>query len=152
MKATRYATTAARILLGLLFTVFGLNFFLHFLPNPPMQAGPALDFAGALMASGYVMTLVKTTEVVAGVALLSNRFVPLALALLAPVVVGIVGFHAVLAPATGAAAYVTLVLEVALAYAYRGAFAPMLRMQVEPAAATGEAADVRVAREAHAHG
>lgn len=151
MKATRYATAAARILLGLVFTVFGLNFFLHFLPNPPMHAGPALDFAGALMASGYVMTLVKTTEVVAGLALLTNRFVPLALALLAPVVVGVVGFHAALAPASGGAAYLVLVLEIALAYAYRAAFAPMLRMHVEPAAVRSEPSEVRVGARLPAH-
>ncbi|HEX5661219.1 MAG TPA: DoxX family protein [Polyangiales bacterium] len=131
MKALRHAPTAARILLGLAFTVFGANFFLHFIPQPPMAPGPAVDLAMAL-SSSYVMALVKTFEVIAGLMLLSNRFVPLALALLAPIVVGIVGFHLTLAPATGGAGYLVLALELYLAWAYREAFKPMLQAHVEP--------------------
>lgn len=132
MKALHHAPTAARILLGLVFSVFGANFFLHFLPTPPMEPGPAANFALALFSS-YVMVVVKVTEIAAGLLLLSNRFVPLALALLAPVVVGIVGFHLTFAPVSGALAYLSFALELYLAYAYRAAFAPMLRAQVTPA-------------------
>lgn len=132
MKALRYAPTAARILLGLVFTVLGANFFVHFLPQPPMEPGPAVDLAMAFMNS-FVMTTVKVVEVVAGIALLSNRFVPLALALLAPVVVGINGFHLTLAPDNGGPGYLVLALELYLAWAYRDAFKPMLQAQVEPA-------------------
>lgn len=138
MRTLRHAPAAARILLGVVFTVFGANFFLHFLPQPPMPPGPALDFLGALGASGFVMTLVKVTEIAAGLMLLANRFVPLALALLAPVVVGIVGFHLALAPASGGPAYLTLALELYLAYAYRAAFAPMLQARVAPAEPSAE--------------
>ena len=90
--------TAARLFLGLVFTVFGLNFFLHFLPMPapPPQAGA---FEGALFASGYLFPLLKVTEVVTGLLLLGGLLVPLALALLAPVIVNIVAFHLFLAPA-----------------------------------------------------
>ncbi len=71
-------THAARILLGLIFFVFGLNGFFHFLPQPPMS-GPPADFAGALVATGYMFPLLKGTEVLAyGVLLLSGRLVPLA--------------------------------------------------------------------------
>src|SRR6188768_3359686 len=84
--------SAARILLGLVFFVFGLNGFLHFLPQPPMS-GPPADFIGALFVSGYMFPLIKGTEVIASILLLTNRFVPLALAVLAPVVVNIVAFH-----------------------------------------------------------
>ena len=87
---------AARILLGLIFFVFGLNFFLHFIPTPPMS-GPPGAFAGAMIATGYLFVLVKVTEVVSGAMLLVGRYVPLALAVLAPVV-NIVAFHAFLAP------------------------------------------------------
>jgi hypothetical protein len=127
----RHAPTAARYLLGLIFFVFGLNFFLNFLPQPPMTAA-AGAFAGALMASGYVMPIVKAIEVIAGALLLGNRFVPLALALLAPIVVGINGFHVALAPAAGGAAYLALALELFLAWSYRHAFAPMLAARVQP--------------------
>lgn len=131
MKTAHYASATARYLLGLIFTVFGANFFLHFLPQPPMS-GPPADFATALFQSGYVMQTVKVVEIGAGLLLLSNRFVPLALALLAPIVVGIVGFHLSLAPATGAVAYLTLILELFLAYVYRAAYAPLFVAQHAP--------------------
>lgn len=131
MKALHYVTLISRYLLGLIFAVFGANFFLHFLPQPPLE-GPAGDFATALFQSGYVMHTVKVVEVVGGLLLLSNMFVPLALVLLAPIVVGIVGFHLSLAPAAGGAAYLALVLELLLAYAYRDAFAPLFKARVEP--------------------
>jgi uncharacterized membrane protein YphA (DoxX/SURF4 family) len=129
----------ARIALGLAFTVFGLNFFVSFLPQPstPPPAA-AMTFIGALMGSGYLMTIVKVIEVAAGILLLTNRFVPLALTLLAPVVVNIVAFHAFLAPEGIPLVAVILVLEIYLAWAYRAAFAPMLRARVAPTAAPAD--------------
>ncbi len=123
--------TVARILLGLPFFVFGLNGFLHFIPQPPMP-GPAGAFAGALFASGYMFPLLKGTEVVASLLLLSNRFVPLALALLAPVLVNIVAFHGFLAPSGLALPIILLALELYLARAYRDAFSPMLQARTQP--------------------
>ena len=125
--------TIARLGLGLAFLVFGLNGFLQFLPQPPMSGAPA-DFLGALFVTGYMFPLIKGTEVLAGALLLSNRFVPLALTLLAPILVNIVAFHALLAGGGLGLPLVLLALEVALAYFYRDAFAPMLRARVEPAA------------------
>ncbi|HEY3255407.1 MAG TPA: DoxX family protein [Polyangiaceae bacterium] len=121
----------ARVVLGLAFFVFGLNGFLHFLPQPPMS-GPPANFAGALFATGYMFPLIKGTEVAASVLLLSNRYVPLALAVLAPVLVNIVAFHAFLAPAGLALPLVLLGLELYLARSFRDAFAPMLHARTEP--------------------
>jgi hypothetical protein len=109
-----------------------LNGFFHFLPQPPAPAA-AMSFAGALIATGYMFPLIKGTEVIAGVLLLANRNVPLALTLLAPVLVNIVAFHAFLAPAGLALPIVLLACEIYLAWSYRDAFAPMLRAHVEPA-------------------
>lgn len=120
--------TAARLFLGLVFTVFGLNFFLHFLPTPP-QPPRALAFAGALFGSGYLFPLLKSVEVVTGLLLLSGLFVPLALALLAPVVVNIVAFHLFLAPAGLPIPLAVLAAEIYLAWTYRAAFAPMLHLR-----------------------
>ncbi len=117
---------AARLVLGLVFFVFGLNGFLHFLPQPPMT-GPAGAFAGALAASGYLFPLLKGTEVLAGTLLLSGFFVPLALTLLAPVIVNIAAFHFFLAPGNYAVVGLILVSEIFLAWTQRAAFAPMLR-------------------------
>jgi hypothetical protein len=126
MNISQKLPAAARVVLGLAFFVFGLNGFLHFLPQPPMS-GPPANFAGALFATGYMFPLIKGTEVAASLLLLSNRFVPLALALLAPLLVNIVAFHAFLAPAGLALPLVLLVLELYLARSYRDAFAPMLQ-------------------------
>jgi hypothetical protein len=91
------------------------------------MSGPPANFAGALLATGYMFPLIKGTEVVAGLLLLANRFVPLALALLAPVLVNIVAFHGFLAPAGLALPVVLLVLELYLARSYWDAFSPMLQ-------------------------
>jgi uncharacterized membrane protein YphA (DoxX/SURF4 family) len=131
------AIHSARILLGLIFAVFGLNGFLHFLPQPPMS-GPPAHFAMALVATGYMFPLIKGTEVIAGALLLSGRLVPLALTLLAPVIVNIVAFHAFLAPAGLGIPLLVVALEVFLARSYRSAFRPMLRVRVEPDASAEE--------------
>jgi uncharacterized membrane protein YphA (DoxX/SURF4 family) len=130
-------TLAARILLGLIFLVFGANGFFHFIPQPPMS-GPPAEFAGALMATGYMFPLIKGTEVVAGLLLLSGRLVPLALTLLAPVVVNIVAFHLFLAPAGLALPIVIVVLGVFLAWSYRSAFAGVLNVRAVPDGADEE--------------
>jgi uncharacterized membrane protein YphA (DoxX/SURF4 family) len=121
----------ARILLGLVFFVFGLNFFLHFLPQPPMPA-PAGAFAGAMFATGYLFVLLKVIEVTCGLLLLVGRFVPLALTLLAPIIVNILFFHAFLAPAGLPIPILVLALELFLAWSFRDVFRPMLAARATP--------------------
>lgn len=133
----KWGPRVARVVLGLPFFVIGLNHFLNFLPPQPPPPKEALPFVEGLMAAGYLMPLVKFIEVAAGLALLSNRFVPLALTLLAPILINIAGFHFVLAPSY-AMPIVFLVLELYLAWSYRAAFAPMLRARVAPAASAEE--------------
>jgi putative oxidoreductase len=124
-------TLAARIVLGLIFLVFGLNGFFHFLPQPPIS-GPPADFFGALLATGYLFPLLKGTEVITGTLLLSGRLVPLALTVLAPVVVNIVGFHLFLAPSGLPLALVVVALGVFLAWSYRSAFSGVLNVNAAP--------------------
>lgn len=130
---SRYFVAAARILMGLTFVVFGLNGFLHFMPEPTtgMPEG-AKEFIGALMKTGYMFPMIMGTQLLVGVLLLLNRFVPLALALLAPVVVNIVAFHLFLAPSGLVIALVVLVLELYLAWAYRKSYCPMLAARTTP--------------------
>ena len=130
-KLSLYLPMIVRVLLGLIFFVFGLNGFLNFLPQPPGLPEGALAFLGALAATGYMFPVVKGVEVIAGALLLTNRFVPLALALLAPVIVNIVLFHTLLTPPSPIAAFV-LIAEVYLAWVYRQAYAPMLQARVDP--------------------
>jgi putative oxidoreductase len=91
------ASLIARLLLGLIFLVFGLNGFLNFIPMPP-PTGVAAQFFGAIFASHY-WVVIFAVQVIGGLLLLSNRFVPLALVLLGPVIVNIFFFHALMAPA-----------------------------------------------------
>jgi uncharacterized membrane protein YphA (DoxX/SURF4 family) len=130
---TRYASAVVRILLGLMFLVFGLNGFLNFMPAPKDMPQDIMTVSSALMKGGY-MTVVAGAEVLIAVMLLLNRFVPLALALLAPIIVGIITFHIFLAPATIGPGIVVLLMELYLAWVYRGAFRPMLRMRTTPGA------------------
>lgn len=139
-------TPIARILLGLVFVVFSVNYlFYTFLPAPKDMPQAAGMFAGALVVSHY-MGFIKVIELVAGLALLANRFTTLALALLAPIIVGIVFFHAALEPAGLPIALLALALEVFLAWAYRDAFKPMLHARVAPSGAAAlRERDARVA-------
>ena len=84
----KIAAMIARLLLGLIFLVFGLNKFFPFIPQGPMPPGVAGQFMGALFASHYIMA-VGAFEAVGGVLLLLNRYVALGLCLLAPVIVNI---------------------------------------------------------------
>jgi uncharacterized membrane protein YphA (DoxX/SURF4 family) len=130
----RYVPIAARVLLGLVFFVFGLDYFLHFMPAPqgPFPPG-ALALGGAMMKSGYLFELIKGTEVLCGALLLGNLFVPLALVVIAPVVVNIVAFHAFLEPAGLPLAIILVALLGYLGWAYREAFRPLLGLRVKPA-------------------
>jgi putative oxidoreductase len=95
----KIVTLIARILLGLTFLVFGLNGFLNFIPQPPMPDSPATQFAGVLIASHY-MLFISAVEVVCAILFLVNRYVPLALTLLGPILVNILLFHLFLQPPT----------------------------------------------------
>src|SRR5215470_5925925 len=92
----RLTSVIARYLAGAIFLVMGLNGFLHFIPFPP-PSGVAAQFMGALYVSHYLF-VIFAFQVTAGVLLLVNRYVPLALALLAPVIVNILTFHVLMAP------------------------------------------------------
>ena len=93
----RIASTIARYLAGVIFLVMGLNGFLNFIHFPP-PTGTAAQFMGALYVSHYLW-VIFAFQVIAGVLLLVNRYVPLAVAILAPVLVNIIVFHATMAPA-----------------------------------------------------
>jgi len=93
----KIAATIARYLLGIIFVFFGSNILFHFLPNPPMPPGPMADFSSALSVTHYIH-VVAFFQIIPGILLLINRYVPLALALLAPVIVNIDLTHILMAP------------------------------------------------------
>lgn len=113
----------ARILLGLIFVVFGLNGFLHFLPQPPMPDA-AKSFFGGLAATGYMLPLLFAAQMLGG-GLILLGMVPLGLLILAPVIVNIIAFHVFLAPDGLPLALVVAGLELFLAWAHREAYAAL---------------------------
>src|ERR1700733_14609723 len=132
----RIVSAIARYLAGVIFLVFGLNGFLHFLPLSSPE-GIAGQFMGALFVSHY-LTVIFAVQVIAAVLLLANRYVPLALAALAPVIVNILCFHALMAPSgLPLALFVALlwaVIFVDVRPAFAGLFQPQLQVRVWPGA------------------
>ena len=116
----------ASILLGLIFFVFGLNGFLQFIPVPPTENPAAQAFMGGLMQTGYFFPVLKVTEVLCGLALLSGYFVPLAMVVISPVVIQIALYHRVLAGGPPMDVFMVILLAVA-ATGYRGVFSPLLK-------------------------
>ena len=94
------------IALGLILVIFGLNKFIGFLPMPPFPEGSqAAAYMGGLFGSPYFGTLLGVTEVICGLMIILNKYVPLALVVLAPVALNMMLFHATMDPAGGGAAY-----------------------------------------------
>ena len=126
MKIT---STISRYLLGLIFLVFGLNGFLQFLHMPP-PSGLAAQFLGAMFVSHY-LRVIFILELVPAILLLINRYVPLALTLLGPVVVNILIFHLLMLPSGLPIAGLTVVLWLLVFYPVRSAFAGLFQAKVE---------------------
>lgn len=118
-----------RLVLGLIFFVFGLNDILHFLPIP-LPTGDALTWLGIMIAHHY-MNFVGALMVIAGLLLLVNRFVPLALIILAPIIVNILLYEALLWPHNASPSIIALLLELILIAAYFRCFIPLLAMNPE---------------------
>jgi len=118
----------ARLLMGLEFTVFGLNGFLHFIPMK-LPEGVAGQFLGAMFESKYVYAI-AVLELVGGVLLLVNRYVPLALTLLGPVLVNILLFHILMEPQGLPVAIITAVLWLLVYSGVRSAFAGIFAQRV----------------------
>jgi putative oxidoreductase len=125
----KIAQSIARVLLGLLFLVFGLNGFLHFIPMPP-PSGLAGQYLGALFVSHY-LAAVFLLEVAGGFLLLINRFVPAALVLLGPVLVNILLFHCLMAPEGLPLALAAAALWAVTFWRARRAFAGILQAKLE---------------------
>src|ERR1700744_4286984 len=125
----RTASVIARYLAGVIFLVFGLNGFLNFIPLPP-PGGIAGQFMGALYASHYLWAIFAF-QVVAGVLLIANRYVSLAVVMLVPVIVNILVFHALMAPSGLPLALLVAVLWAAIFLEVRPAFAGLFQSRLQ---------------------
>jgi len=122
-------TNVSRFLLGFIFLVFGLNGFLHFIPMPP-PSGVAGQFLGSMFVTKYLL-VVSALQVIGGGLLLINRYVPIALTILGPIIVNILLFHSLMNPeGLGLALIVTILWAVVFA-SVRSAFAGIFQARVE---------------------
>ena len=128
----RTVSVVARYLAGVIFFVMGLNGFLHFIPLPPPE-GIAGQFMGALYVSHYLW-VIFAFQVVGGLLLLVNRYVALAVALLAPVLVNILTFHVLMAPAGLPMALFVAILWTAIFIQVRPAFSGLFQARWQPRA------------------
>jgi hypothetical protein len=127
MKIT---SVIARFLLGLIFLVFGLNGFFHFLPmSPPPSGTAAAQFFGALYVSNYLV-VIFLLQIVGAILLLLNRYVPLALTLLAPIIINILLFHLLMVPSGIPLAIIVTVLWVLAFVRVHSAFTGLLQQRV----------------------
>jgi len=119
-------TIIARVLLGLVFVIFGSNAFLHFLPMPPLPQGVAGEYLHAFFSSGYVY-FIGGFQVIGGLLLLIGCFVPLGLTILGAIIVNIWLFHILMTPEGLPTAIVVTILELFLVWRYRDAFRGIVR-------------------------
>jgi putative oxidoreductase len=124
----KIVSTIARFLLGFVFVFFGLNGFLNFIPMPPIP-GIAGQFVGVLFLSHYLVVIIRI-QFFAGILLVANRFVPLALTLLGPVIVNIFFYYVFMDPGGLPRAAVVVVLWLLVAYSVRSAFAGLVQQRV----------------------
>ena len=127
----KIASKIAQYLAGVIFLVFGLNGFLNFIHMPP-PTGVAGQFMGALYVSHFYVVIFGA-QAIGGALLLANRFVPLALTILAPVLVNILTFHITMAPAGLPFALVVTVLWFLVFARVRSAFAPLFQSRWQQA-------------------
>lgn len=131
----KIAMIVVRTLMGLLFLFSSVVYFLMVFgvfPMPDIPAGPMKTFNEGLAASGYFFWLLKITEFVCGILLLTGRFVPLALVVLSPIIINIFMVHLVLDRSTLPVAIFLVIANIFLAYYYRDAFKPLLTPKHEP--------------------
>src|SRR4051794_30682547 len=121
----KIATAFFRILLGFIYLVFGLDYFLHFIPYQPAHTGIAAAFKAGLQGAGYFYPMIKTIQVVCGISLLINRYAPFSAVVLFPISVNVLLFHTFLVPSGWLMGVFLVVPNLFLGYAYRVYYRPM---------------------------
>lgn len=121
----KYVTIVSRVLLGFLYLVFGLDYFLHFIPYQPLHTGSAAALKEGLIGTGYIYPMMKTMQVIGGLGLMVNRYAPFFAVLLFPISLNVFLFHTILVPSGWLMGALLLVPNLLLGYAYRKNYAGM---------------------------
>jgi putative oxidoreductase len=109
----------SRILLGFIYLVFGLDFFLHFIPYQPLHTGKAGAFIAGLKGTGYFYPMLKVVQIIGGISLIINRYAPFFAVVLFPISLNVLLFHTFLVPSGWLMGVTLLVPNLLLGYAYR---------------------------------
>jgi putative oxidoreductase len=112
-------TSIARILPGLIYLVFGLDYFLHFIPYEPHHTGRVAAFKAGLMGVGYFYPMIKSIQIVGGISLLINRYAPFFAVVLFPISINVFLYHTILVPSGWWMGVLLLIPNLFLGYAYR---------------------------------
>jgi putative oxidoreductase len=118
-------TIIARILLGFIYLVFGLDYFLHFIPYEPHHAGRVAAFKAGLVGVGYFYPMIKSIQIVGGISLLIDQYAPFFAVVLFPISVNVFLYHTILAPSGWLMGVLLIVPNLFLGYAYRNYYSGM---------------------------
>lgn len=119
------ATLVFRIQLGFIYLVFGLDYFLHFIPYQPMHTGKVEAFKEGLKGTGYFYPMIKSIQIAGGISLLVNRYAPFFAVVLFPISLNVLLFHTILVPSGWLMGVFLMVPNLFLGYAYRKYYNPM---------------------------
>jgi uncharacterized membrane protein YphA (DoxX/SURF4 family) len=119
------ATIIMRILLGLIYLIFGLDYFLHFIPYQPMHTGAAADLKAGLIGTGYIYPMMKTIQIVGGISLIIDRYAPFSAVVLFPISLNVLLFHTILVPSGWLMGVFLMGPNLFLGYAYRNYYKGM---------------------------
>lgn len=121
----KVAVLISRLVLGFLYLVFGLDYFLHFIPYQPMHTGVTGALVAGLKGVGYIYPMMKVIQITAGLALLTNRFAPFAAVVVFPISLNVMLFHTVLVPSGWYMGVLLLIPNILLGFGYRKYYAGM---------------------------
>ena len=125
------ATAISRIVLGLIYLIFGLDYFLHFIPYQPAHTGAAAALKDGLMATGYLYPMMKAIQIAGGISLMVNRYAPFSAVVLFPISLNVFLFHTILDPSGWFMGVLLLFPNLFLGYAYRFYYSGMFVKKAE---------------------
>ena len=119
------ATNIYRILLGFIYLVFGLDYFLHFIPYEPHHTGRVAAFKAGLIGVGYFYPMIKSIQIVGGIALLIDQYAPFFAVVLFPISLNVFLYHTILVPSGWLMGVLLILPNLFLGYAYRKYYSGM---------------------------
>lgn len=115
----------SRILLGFIYLVFGLDYFLHFIPYQPLHTGKTGAFIAGLKGVGYFYPMIKVIQITGGLSLMFNRYAPFSAVVLFPISLNVLLFHTILVPSGWLMGVTLIVPNLLLGYGYRKYYSAM---------------------------